>query len=45
VSALPDEGAIVAGFFAGTTSFGTTELTSLGGFDVFVARIGADGSW
>jgi hypothetical protein len=45
VSALPAGGAIVSGFFAGTASFGATDLTSLGGFDVFVARIGADGSW
>jgi hypothetical protein len=45
VSTLPDGGAIVTGDFAGTASFGTTTFTSTGDADVFVARIGPDGSW
>lgn len=36
---------IVAGYFSGTVSFGTTMLTSAGGFDIFVAKLAqADGS-
>lgn len=45
VSTLPDGGAIVAGYFDGTATFGTTTLTSAGNYDVFVARIDASGAW
>jgi hypothetical protein len=45
VSALGDGSAIVTGFFHGTASFGTTSITSAGGSDAFIAKVGADGSW
>jgi putative cell wall-binding protein len=49
VSALSDGSAIVTGNFSGAASFatasGTVSLTSAGGQDVFVAKIGADGVW
>jgi len=45
VSALSDGGAMVAGSFTGTTSFGSASLTSAGAADVFVARVNVDGSW
>lgn len=45
VTALADGSAVVTGFFAGTVTFGSTSLTSVGMRDVFVARIGPDGAW
>ena len=45
VSTLADGGAIVAGSFRGTATFGTTTLTSGGGEDAFVARIDPTGAW
>jgi hypothetical protein len=46
VSVLADGSAIVTGWFVGTATFGaTTPLTSPGGNDVFVAKIGAGGTW
>jgi len=46
VSAVGDGSAIVTGYFGGTATFGPNlTLTSAGSFDVFVARIGADGDW
>jgi hypothetical protein len=34
----------VTGFFTGTTSFGTTNLTSVGGADIFIAKYGSAGA-
>ena len=46
VSALPDGSSIVIGYFNGTATFGSTTLTSSGGnFDVFTAKMNADGTW
>jgi uncharacterized repeat protein (TIGR01451 family) len=46
VSALPDGAAIVTGFFYGTAAFaGAPDLTSVGGGDVFVARVNANGTF
>lgn len=45
VSPLADGSALVSGYFAGTASFGTTTLASAANFDVFVAKINADGTW
>jgi hypothetical protein len=46
ISTLPDGSAIVTGTFTGnSTTFGSTTLTSAGSYDVFVARINADGTW
>ncbi|GGG39773.1 SBBP repeat-containing protein [Hymenobacter glacieicola] len=36
---------VVAGLFSGTTTLGTTTLTSAGGTDVFVGRLNAAGAW
>jgi len=36
---------VVAGFFSGTTAFGSTSFSSAGGTDGFVARLSADGAW
>ncbi len=46
-AALPDGGAIVTGYLFGSVDVGGTALTTSGpnDFDVFVARIGADGAW
>jgi hypothetical protein len=44
-SALPDGGVVVTGAFVGTAAFGSTTLTSAGGSDVFVARLGPNGDW
>lgn len=38
-------GLVVAGTFENNASFGASALTSLGGSDVFVASLGATGSW
>ncbi|HEY0549402.1 MAG TPA: SBBP repeat-containing protein, partial [Verrucomicrobiae bacterium] len=35
---------VVAGTFSGTASFGTNQLTSVGGADVFIAALGGDGN-
>ena len=45
VSALPDGSSIVTGSFQGDAIFGSTTLTSAGGFDVFTAKMNADGTW
>ena len=45
VSVLPDGSSIVTGAFQGTTTFGTTTLTSTGTWDVFTAKVNADGTW
>ena len=35
----------VTGYFEGTASFGTTELTSSGDYDIFVAKLDSIGNW
>ncbi|MFZ4756464.1 MAG: hypothetical protein ACOYL4_10720, partial [Miltoncostaeaceae bacterium] len=45
VSALPDGSSIVTGRFDGTATFGSTTLTSAGSYDVFTAKMNADGTW
>ena len=49
VSALPDGSSIVTGYFTGTATFGSTTLTSSSPwihiFDVFTAKMNADGTW
>ena len=45
VSALPDGSSIVTGRFHGTATFGSTTLTSTGDFEVFTAKMNADGTW
>ena len=35
----------VTGFFTGTATFGSTSLTSCGWYDIFVAKMDADGIW
>lgn len=45
VAALPDGSALVAGQFAGTAPFGSFNLVSAGGTDIFVAKIDANGEW
>jgi hypothetical protein len=45
VTALSDGSAIVTGSFRGTTTFGRTNLISVGGDDVFVARVNSSGTW
>jgi len=45
VSALPDGSSIVTGLFSGTAAFGSTTLTSEGNWDVFTAKMNADGTW
>jgi len=45
VSALPDGSSIVTGRFIGTATFGSTTLTSAGIFEVFTAKMNADGTW
>ncbi|HET9502407.1 MAG TPA: T9SS type A sorting domain-containing protein [Hymenobacter sp.] len=36
---------VLAGFFNGTATFGSTSLSSAGGSDAFVAKANASGSW
>ncbi len=45
VSALPDGSAIVTGWFNGTAAFGSTTLMSSGGYEVFIAKVNADGTY
>jgi hypothetical protein len=45
ISALPDGSSIVTGLFVGDATFGSTTLTSAGDYDVFTARMNADGTW
>ncbi|MCX6410212.1 MAG: hypothetical protein NT143_07230, partial [Actinobacteria bacterium] len=45
ISALPDGSSIVTGYFADTATFGSTTLTSAGIYDVFTAKMNADGTW
>jgi len=45
VSALADGSSIVTGYFQGTATFGSTTLTSIGGDDVFVAKLDANGDY
>ena len=45
VAVLADGSSIVTGNFQGTATFGTTTLTSAGGYDVFVAKIDASGNY
>lgn len=42
---LSDGSVVVAGFFRGTATFGSTTLVSAGLNDVFVAKLSADGNW
>jgi len=35
----------VTGYFGGTADFGTTNLTSSGGSDIFVAKLDSSGNW
>jgi len=35
----------VTGKFSGTTSFGSTTLTSIGTYDIFVAKLDTEGNW
>ena len=35
----------VIGYFPGIATFGNTELTSSGGFDIFVAKLDSSGNW
>ena len=47
ISALPDGSSIVTGYFSDTATFGNTTLTSTtaGSYDVFTAKMNADGTW
>ena len=46
ISALSDGSSIVTGHFIGTATFGTTTpVTSAGNYDVFTAKMNADGTW
>jgi hypothetical protein len=36
---------LLTGYFQGTTTFGSTSLTSSGNYDVFVAKLSSSGSW
>ncbi|MDD4309565.1 MAG: SBBP repeat-containing protein, partial [Candidatus Cloacimonetes bacterium] len=35
----------VTGYFAGTATFGTTSLTSSGGYDIFIAKLDTNGNY
>jgi len=35
----------IAGTFTGTANFGSTQLISYGNYDIFVAKLDADGNW
>ena len=43
IAATPDGGAIVAGVFSGTATFGERHLTSAGGWDAVMFKVDADG--
>ncbi len=45
ITSLSDGSSIVTGSFYGTASFGDTTLTSAGGYDAFIAKLNADGSF
>lgn len=45
IAAGPDGTSVVVGLFSGSTTIGSTTLTSVGSNDVFVAKLGADGTW
>jgi len=45
ISALPDGSSIVTGSFSDTATFGSTTLTNAGSYDVFIAKMNADGTW
>ena len=45
MSTLADGSAIITGYFQGSATFGTSDLTSAGNNDVFVARVDPDGTW
>ena len=45
VSVLADGSSIVTGEFGGTVTFGSTTLTSAGGYDVFVAKLDPSGNY
>ena len=45
LSVLSDRTVIVAGQFLGTSTFGSTTLTSAGGEDAYIAKLNADGSF
>ncbi len=45
VSALADGSSIITGVFSGSATFGATTLTSTGAYDVFTAKVNADGSY
>ena len=45
ISALPDGSSIVTGQFTDTATFGSTTLISAGIYDVFTAKMNADGTW
>ena len=45
ISALPDGSSIVTGVFSDTATFGSTTLASAGEWDVFTAKMNADGTW
>jgi len=45
ISAYSDGSMIVIGCFSQTVSFGSKDLTSAGGDDLFAAKVSADGLW
>ena len=45
VSVLADGSSIVTGYFQDTATFGSTTFTSAGGYDVFVAKLDANGDY
>ncbi len=45
VSVLPDGSSIITGLFDGTATFGATSLISAGSYDIFTAKVNADGSY
>lgn len=45
VAALADGSVFVSGNFTGAATFGGTTLNSAGGYDAFVGKVGAQGTW
>ena len=45
LSTFTDGSSIITGYFLGSATFGSTSLTSAGEFDVFVAKLNADGTF